>query len=163
MIFNNLNKMISFLQESEITVGYNGVRDYIMQLFYDFFSFERIEEQLKQELQENVLSLLVKTTAILTSEDRTDKVLPIILESIKDDSDEERRILGLEMVDKLSELLGKEVCQNYLMFEIVSLQDDSVYRVRKETVMRMVNISKVLGKEIFLRILFPVYKKLSND
>ena len=49
------------------------------------------------------------------------------------------------------------------MYEIVSLQDDSVYRVRKETVTRMINISKVLGKDIFLRILFPVYKKLAND
>ena len=29
--------------------------------------------------------------------------------------------------------------------------------------MRMINISRVLGKEIFLHILFPVYKKLSND
>lgn len=27
----------------------------------------------------------------------------------------------------------------------------------------MINISKVLGKEIFLKILFPVFKKLSND
>jgi serine/threonine-protein phosphatase 4 regulatory subunit 1 len=49
------------------------------------------------------------------------------------------------------------------MYEIVSLQDDPVYRVRKETVSRMINISKVLGNDIFLRILFPVYKKLSND
>jgi hypothetical protein len=49
------------------------------------------------------------------------------------------------------------------MHEIVSLQDDPIYRVRKETVMRMVNISKVLGKEIFLHILFPVFKKLTND
>lgn len=49
------------------------------------------------------------------------------------------------------------------MYEIVSLQDDPIYRVRKETVARMINISKVLGKEIFLHILFPVYKKLSTD
>ena len=90
-------------------------------------------------------------------------MLPIILDNIREDSDEERRILGLEMVDKLAELLGKDVCQNYLMYEIVSLQDDSVYRVRKETVARMINISKVLGADIFLRILFPVYKKLAND
>lgn len=67
------------------------------------------------------MDLLVKTTDILTMEDRTDKVLPIILENIRDDSDEERRILGLEMVDRLAELLGKDVCQNYLMYEIVSL------------------------------------------
>lgn len=144
-------------------MGYNGVRDYIMQMFYDFFSSEKVDEGLKQEIQGGVIDLLVKATHMLTSEDRTDKVLPIILESIRDDSDEERRILGLEMVDKLAELLGKEVCQSYLMYEIVSLQDDPVYRVRKETVVRMINISKVLGKDIFLRILFPVYKKLCTD
>jgi hypothetical protein len=59
--------------------------------------------------------------------------------------------------------MGREICQSFLMYEIVSLQDDPIYRVRKETVMRMINISKVLGKEIFLGILFPVFKKLAND
>lgn len=49
---------------------------------------------------------LVRATSILTTEDRTDKVLPIILDNIKDDSDEERRILGLEMIDRLAEMLG---------------------------------------------------------
>ena len=38
-----------------------------------------------------------------------------------------------------------------------------MYRVRKETVLKMINISKVLGNEIFLGVLFPVYKKLSSD
>lgn len=49
------------------------------------------------------------------------------------------------------------------MYEIISLQDDPIYRVRKETVMRMINISKVLGKEMFLKFLFPVFKKLAAD
>jgi hypothetical protein len=38
-----------------------------------------------------------------------------------------------------------------------------VYRVRKETVLRMLNISKVVGNEIFLTLLFPVFKKLAAD
>ena len=38
-----------------------------------------------------------------------------------------------------------------------------MYRVRKETVMRMIQISEVVGKDIFVRILFPVFKKLCND
>lgn len=49
------------------------------------------------------------------------------------------------------------------MHEIVALQDDPIYRVRKETVLKMINISKVLGKEIFEKVLFPVFKKLSTD
>lgn len=91
-------------------MGYNGVRDYIMHLFYDFFQADRVDETLKQEIQSQVIEYFVQATTLLTIEDRTDKVLPIILESIKDDSDEERRILGLEMVDKLAELMGKDVC-----------------------------------------------------
>ena len=35
--------------------------------------------------------------------------------------------------------------------------------MKKETVSKMINISKVLGKEIFIGILFPVYKRLSTD
>jgi len=50
-----------------------------------------------------VISLLVDVSKIMTNEDRAEKVLPIILENIRDDSDEERRILGLELVDRLSE------------------------------------------------------------
>lgn len=91
-------------------MGYNGVRDYVMQMFYDFFCSESIDITMKQEIMPLVMELLVNATANLTCEDRTDKVLPIILESIRDDSDEERRILGLEMVDKLAELLGRDVC-----------------------------------------------------
>lgn len=122
-----------------------------------------MDDTLKTELQPGVLATLVRASQLLTTEDRADKVLPILLEQLKDDSDEERRILGLEMVDKLCTHLGRDVCQNYLMYEIVSLQDDSVYRVRKETVMRMGNIGAVVGVDIFIRILFPVYKKLCGD
>jgi serine/threonine-protein phosphatase 4 regulatory subunit 1 len=154
---------LDFLASSLISIGYNGIRDHILTLLTDFFQPDHLDEALKQELQPHILKCLVKASYLLTAEDRTDRVLPIILESIRDDADEERRILGLEMVDMLAESLGKDTCTNYLMYEIVSLQDDSVYRVRKETVNRMINISKTVGKDIFVRILFPVYKKLCND
>ena len=38
----------------------------------------------------------------MTNEDRLDKILPIILENIRDDSDEEKRILGLELMDRMA-------------------------------------------------------------
>ena len=58
---------------------------------------------------------------IMTNEDKAEKILPIILEIVRDDSDEEKRILGLELIDRIAEQIGKEICQNYLMYEIVSL------------------------------------------
>ena len=90
-------------------------------------------------------------------------MLPIMLDLLKDDIDEEKRILGLEMLDALVFDLGPDICRNYLMYEIVSLQDDSVYRVRKETVKYIVNISKVVAPQMFLGCLLPVFKKLCTD
>lgn len=37
LIFASLDKLIDFLAASEITVGYNGIRDYITPFFYEFF------------------------------------------------------------------------------------------------------------------------------
>ena len=39
---------------------------------------------------------------VLTEEDRNDKILSLLLEMLKDDSDEEKRILGLEILDCLA-------------------------------------------------------------
>lgn len=74
-----------------------------MPLFADFFQSDRLDESVKQDMQPEVIELLVRVSSLMTREDRTEKVLPIILESIKDDSDEEKRILGLELVEKLAE------------------------------------------------------------
>ena len=56
---------------------------------------------------------------ILMHEDRADKILPIVLELLKDDED--KRIVGLELLDALAEGFGAEICQNYLIYEIASL------------------------------------------
>ena len=69
--------------------------------------------------------------------------------------------MGLEMLDKLVKDLGADICANYLMYEIVSLQDDPVYRVRRETVKRIVNISNVVSNEMFMGVLLPVFKRLA--
>jgi hypothetical protein len=99
----------------------------------------------------------------LMQEDRVDKLLPMVLELLKDDSDEERRILGLEMIDLLSESFGPEICQNYLIYEIASLVDDPVYKVRKETCKHIVGIAKVVNAEVFQGVLLPVFKRLCSD
>lgn len=76
--------------------------------------------KLKEILNEDVMSLLFKVSQIMTKEgiylqnilllDRADKILPIILENIKEDSDEEKRILGLDLMDRLAYQLGKDIC-----------------------------------------------------
>jgi len=47
------------------------------------------------------------------------------------------------------------------MYEVVSLQDDPIFKVRREVVLRLFNISKVLGEHIFTGVIIPVFRKLS--
>ena len=62
-----------------------------------------MDENIKGDLQNDVIDLLVMVSKVMTHEDRTDKILPIILENIRDDGDEEKRILGLDLLDRLAE------------------------------------------------------------
>lgn len=73
-------------------------------------------------------------------------ILPIILESIKDEEDEERRLTSIILIEELCEVLGEEMCRDHLMYEFVSLQDDPAFKIRRELVTRLVRMSKVLGE-----------------
>jgi len=161
LLFSELGKLISFLSHSEISVGYNGIRDFITPLYNDFFLNAHVDEETRTELQPQAVEQLAMITKVLMHEDRADKILPIVLELLKDD--EEKRIAGLELLDVLAADFGSEICQNYLIYEIASLQDDPRYKVRKETVRRIVNISKVVQPEVFQGVLLPVFKKLCVD
>ena len=111
MLFSNLTGVINFLTESQITAGYSGIRDQVTPLFQDFFvDSDMYEEFTKVELMPIIMDQLKKVTKFLMHEDRVDKILPMLLELLKDDSDEERRILGLEMLDLLASDFGSEVC-----------------------------------------------------
>jgi hypothetical protein len=57
-------------------------------------------------LQPIILLLIAKVTSYLMPEDQSDIILPVLLELLKDDTDEDRRILGLELLDTLAPVLG---------------------------------------------------------
>ena len=54
-------------------------------------------------------------------QDRFELVLPVVLDLLKDDSDEEKRVLGLVLINSLAHDFGADICRNYLIYEIVSL------------------------------------------
>lgn len=45
-----MGKLIDFLSSSEITVGYNGIWDNLMPMFYDFFTTDKVNETIRQEI-----------------------------------------------------------------------------------------------------------------
>lgn len=118
-MFGQLGHLISFLSQSKITAGYNGIRDHIMPIYHEFFLNNIVDDETRLDLQLPAIEQLTMITKVFMYEDRADKILPIILELLKDD--EEKRIIGLELLDTLAIDFGADICQNYLIYEIVSL------------------------------------------
>ena len=116
-----MGKLISFLSQSKITVGYTGIRDNLTPLYNDFFLSDLVDDNTRTELLGIVIEQLAMITKVLINDERIEYILPIVLELLKDDTDEEKRIIGLELLDVLSADFGSEICQNYLIYEIVSL------------------------------------------
>lgn len=87
--------------------------------------------------------------------------MPIILECIKDVEDEERRIIGVTLVDELAEVLGPSICQEQLLYDLINLQEDPMFKVRRELVIRLHRFSKIVGEQIFTGVVLPLYRRLS--
>jgi len=47
---------------------------------------------------------------LLVSNDKNELVLPPLLDMLKDDSNEEKRVVGLQLLDTLANILGPEIC-----------------------------------------------------
>ena len=132
-----------------------------MPLYVDYFGSQVGDD--KSLHIESSYTALRKICEALIFEDRIEKILPFLLDMLKDDTDEEKRCSGLQILDCLADLFGDEVCSNYLIFEIVSLQEDPLYKVRKECCKNLVSISKVVNDDVFVGVMVPVFKKLCCD
>jgi len=70
-----------------------------------FFEYDLFEDTTRSKLQKEVVDQLVLITKTLIHDNRVELVPPIMLDLLEDDTDEEKRIIGLEMLDALSPLI----------------------------------------------------------
>lgn len=144
--------------------GYQGLTEILLKYIYDqFFQSERHDEQFKQSVLDRVIQQMAQMMECMTLRDKRQYVLPIVLECMKDEDDDERRLVGVMLVDELAPSLGAEICREHIMYDFISLQDDPIFKIRREVALRLMKISRVLGEQIFNGVMIPVYKKLSQD
>jgi len=62
------------------------------------------------ELHSSVIETIIESAAHLSEQDKAEKLLPVILEIVRDDSDEEKRIIGLDLLDRVAEHIGRDIC-----------------------------------------------------
>ena len=80
-----------------------------------------------------------------------------------EDDNEDMRMTASELLNLLAELLGHDLCKQFVIPEVVSLAEDPVFRVRKSTALNFQNVCKVGGEYELFERLMPAFVRLSKD
>lgn len=134
---------------SEITIsrvdpnyGLSAISTVLIPRIYEtFFASDRYDDDLKKSLLPKVLEQMLLITKLLSPQQREKQIVPIILGCLNDKEDEQRRIIGVTLLDDLATILGQKICQELILYDLISLQDDSVFKVRRELVSRLYKFS----------------------
>lgn len=105
---------------------------------------------------------IAEITHNLNDQDRRDFVLKHVIEMAHDDDNEDNRIVAVQMFSSMSECFGPSLCEQFIGLELLSLGEDINYKVRKEAILQVPVIAKLVNKQFFAR-LFQFYRDKSRD
>jgi serine/threonine-protein phosphatase 4 regulatory subunit 1 len=98
----------------------------------------------------------------LNDKDRGDFVLKHVIEMAHDDDNEDNRIVAVQLFSSMSECFGKNLCEQFIGLELLSLGEDVSFKVRKEAIKQLPIIGKLVSKPFFSR-LFTFYQAKARD
>ncbi len=75
------------------------------------------------------------------------------------DEDVENRVAAVKLLNKLAGKLGKELCEQFVAFEMMAMADDPEQKVRKATIQNFVKVCETVSCEFFVKKLMPIYTK----
>lgn len=93
----------------------------VPRIYESFFTAERHDGELKQSLLPQVLEQMVLISKLLLPEQRDKLIVPIILGCLNDKEDDSRRTMGVQLLDELADILGSKLCQERIMYDLISL------------------------------------------
>lgn len=98
----------------------------------------------------------------LNDKDRGDFVLKHVIEMAHDDDNEDNRIVAVQLFSSMSECFGKNLCEQFIGLELLSLGEDVSFKVRKEAIKQLPTIGKLVSQQFFSR-LFSFYQAKARD
>ena len=105
---------------------------------------------------------LVELAAELRADDIGPTVLTAVLCLAHDNDVEENRVVATQLLGNLAPTIGRELCCQFVVHEIVSLADDPVFRVRKAAALKIGALCSVVGEELSVARLLPVFEVRSR-
>jgi hypothetical protein len=117
---------------------------------------------LSPQVTDFACAALLELASCLREPDVGAHVLTLVLCLAHDDELEERRVVAASLLGELAPVLALELTTQFVLPEIVSLADDSVFRVRKAAALKLGNVCAVVGEAALPRGLHA-FRKLCVD
>ena len=161
MIIPQITTIAKFI--AKIHEGYKSIIEVILPVV------QRLLVDPSAEVSEAAAMSLANISEILNTDDRGNYILTIVLsnallivmliELAHDDENADNRIAAIQLLNKLAGKFGKELCENFVALEMMSMADDSEQKVRKTTIQSFVKVCETVSTEFFVKKLLPVYQK----
>jgi rRNA pseudouridine-1189 N-methylase Emg1 (Nep1/Mra1 family) len=153
----NLKKFVEYLVENG-EEGYKISRDQIIPILNEIF-----QDKKNIRVIELCSEALVEITKYIKDEDKGFHILTIVIVMAHDDQDEESRVLSAKLFNQLAPIIGRELCELYVVPQIASFADDPHSKVRKAVAGNFLNMCTSVSESSFKSKLLLVYQKLSKD
>jgi hypothetical protein len=153
----NLKKFVEYLNENG-EEGYKLIRDQIIPILNEIF-----QDKKNVRVIDLCSEALVELTKYIRDDDKGFHILTIVIVMAHDDQDEESRVLSAKLFNQLAPIIGRELCELYVVPQIASFADDPHSKVRKAVAGNFLNMCESVSKSSFKSKLLPVYQKLSKD
>jgi len=115
------------------------------------------------QVTESAAEVLIELSALLKPHDVGHTVLTAVLCLAHDNELEENRVTATQLLGSLASVVGRELCCQFVLPEVISLADDPVFRVRKAAALKLGSLCAAVGEELAVQRLLPVYEILARD
>lgn len=100
---------------------------------------------------------------LLTEDDRNYEVLPVCLNLVHDENENENKVAGLKLLGQLTPLFAKEFIEGYITSELIALSQDPYKNVRSQSITQMAKIGSHIDQEIIINKFLPEFNRLCKD
>jgi len=115
------------------------------------------------EIKEQAGSELGRIAPLLNEDDRTQHLLPSVLSMAHDDENEENRIIAVKLLSQIASLIGKDLCEQFLALQLLSMGEDPKVSVRREVIANLPLIGKIVSPVFFHQRILSFYLNVCKE
>ena len=101
----------------------------------------------KEEVRQAASEALVQSAHLVHADDLAAHILTVVLELAHDDDNEDMRLTAALLLNDLAPCFGSELCEQFVIPEVVSLGEDPAFRVRRQVALNMHHVCRVAHEQ----------------